>query len=186
MAGAISAGAYSSGVLDFLFQALDAWEREKRDKPGSVPDHTVVIKVISGASAGSITGALAMTALASGLKPTSYASDQDPTPVDGKKPVHGERQPFRYVLPALYTAWVKRPDMACADGLLATSDLKDGEEVVSLLNSTVLDKLERSIDDHRRTTGVCVRAGERGRENSIYCGSDTSLHDGFEPARGSL
>ena len=29
MAGAISAGAYSGGVLDFLIEALDAWEKEK-------------------------------------------------------------------------------------------------------------------------------------------------------------
>ena len=29
MAGAISAGAYTAGVMDFLIQALDAWEKIK-------------------------------------------------------------------------------------------------------------------------------------------------------------
>ena len=29
LAGAISAGAYTAGVLDFLFQALDEWERAR-------------------------------------------------------------------------------------------------------------------------------------------------------------
>ncbi len=33
MAGAISAGAYTAGVLDFLFEALDAYNEEKQ-KPG--------------------------------------------------------------------------------------------------------------------------------------------------------
>ena len=43
MAGAISAGAYSAGVADFLFEALDAYEEEKR-KPGwDGPIHDVRI-----------------------------------------------------------------------------------------------------------------------------------------------
>ena len=37
MAGAISAGAYSAGVVDFLFQALHEWELAKRDDPDNVP-----------------------------------------------------------------------------------------------------------------------------------------------------
>jgi len=39
LAGAISAGAYTAGVLDFLFQALSEWEKD-RGKPG-VPNHRV-------------------------------------------------------------------------------------------------------------------------------------------------
>ena len=152
MAGAISAGAYSSGVIDFLFQALDAWERAKRANPGSVPDHDVTIKVIAGASAGSITGALAATALASGVRPIGYDADQDAQPYieDKRSQPDTQKQPFRYVLPALDTAWVKRPDMAAKDGvdLLATSDLKDGREVVSLLDSTLLDAIAREAEKH--------------------------------------
>jgi predicted patatin/cPLA2 family phospholipase len=30
MAGAISAGSYTAGVIDFLIHALDAWEGEKQ------------------------------------------------------------------------------------------------------------------------------------------------------------
>src|SRR5215470_17047460 len=121
MAGAISAGAYSSGVLDFLFQALDAWEQEKRADPDSVPNHNVCIKVITGASAGSITGALAAAALAGGLDPTAYPG-QDPAPPY-------RTQPYRYVIAALYSAWVLKPEMASPTGdadLLDTSDLAAG------------------------------------------------------------
>jgi hypothetical protein len=58
MAGAISAGAYTSGVLDFLFEALDAYDQEKR-KPGwDGPTHDVRIPIMSGASAGGMTSAI--------------------------------------------------------------------------------------------------------------------------------
>ncbi len=38
MAGAVSAGAYSGGVLDFLLQALDAWEQEKQHDADAVTE----------------------------------------------------------------------------------------------------------------------------------------------------
>ncbi|MFN4091104.1 MAG: hypothetical protein ACK4QW_18945, partial [Alphaproteobacteria bacterium] len=64
MAGAISAGAYTAGVVDFLVQALDEWEKARRETPDAVPLHRVVVPVVTGASAGGITGALALAALA--------------------------------------------------------------------------------------------------------------------------
>src|SRR5436309_7074225 len=67
MAGAISAGAYTAGVIDFLIQALDEWEAAKRfarAHPGhpqarECPMHEVRIRVMAGASAGGMTAALA-------------------------------------------------------------------------------------------------------------------------------
>ena len=60
MAGAISAGSYTAGVIDFLIQALDEWEKAKeqarRDiaagKPTDCPMHEVRIKVMAGARPG--------------------------------------------------------------------------------------------------------------------------------------
>jgi len=161
MAGAISAGAYSSGVMDFLVQALESWEREKTANPHGVPNHAVVIKVITGASAGSITGALAAAALAGGVRPAAYAADQeDALPAPGT-------QPYRYVMPALYTAWVKRPDMASADGadLLATIDLQSRRPVVSLLDSSLLDRIGQEAlavpEGHAGSTFAPAAGGER-------------------------
>src|SRR5580700_11385847 len=58
MAGAVSAGAYTAGVLDFLMEALEEWYAEKA-KPGSaVPRHNVSIDVFSGASAGGMCAAI--------------------------------------------------------------------------------------------------------------------------------
>src|SRR3954451_12032112 len=67
MAGAISAGAYTAGVIDFLLQALDEWERAKEQarkdiaagKTNDCPMHEVRIKVMAGASAGGMTAGLA-------------------------------------------------------------------------------------------------------------------------------
>jgi predicted acylesterase/phospholipase RssA len=72
MAGAISAGAYSAGVFDFLIQALEEWEKAKAadDKAPEherrVPSHRLTIPVISGASAGGITAALGILAVGAG------------------------------------------------------------------------------------------------------------------------
>src|SRR5215208_6468063 len=130
MAGAISAGAYSAGVVDFLFQALHDWELAKRDDPDNVPNHSVCIRAAAGASAGSITAALAAVTVAGGLRPEKVADPQK------------DRQPYRCVLPALYQAWVTMPDMAAqhpdTPDLLSTNDLKDGVSPQSILNAGIL------------------------------------------------
>ncbi|WAJ39286.1 patatin-like phospholipase family protein [Pseudomonas sp. GOM7] len=133
MAGAISAGAYSAGVLDFLLYALDEWQQAK-DKGEAVPEHEVVVTVISGASAGAMTGALALPALAEGFKP-GWQNYPELGRVD-------------YSLPRLYQAWVRLPSFVAPKGgpdLLGLADLKRTDEnkkplpVQSLLDSSVLD-----------------------------------------------
>ena len=44
MAGAISAGAYTAGVLDFLFEALDAYNEEKREARWTARPTTCVFR----------------------------------------------------------------------------------------------------------------------------------------------
>ena len=61
LAGAVSAGACTAGVMDFLFQVLDEWHR-LRGEDENLPQHNVVLRVISGASAGGIDGAIAAAA----------------------------------------------------------------------------------------------------------------------------
>ncbi|MFK5854503.1 MAG: patatin-like phospholipase family protein [Bacteroidota bacterium] len=62
MAGAISAGAYTAGVIDYLLEALENWEKAKKlqeeGKISGIPKHSIVIDVLSGASAGGMTAAL--------------------------------------------------------------------------------------------------------------------------------
>ena len=58
MAGAISAGAYSAGVMDFIIEALDAYEQAKNEPDWDGPRHSVRIPVLAGASAGGMTAAI--------------------------------------------------------------------------------------------------------------------------------
>ena len=61
MAGAISAGAYTAGVMDYLIEALEEWEK-RRGQLG-VPAHRVKIPVMGGSSAGGMTAIMSAGAL---------------------------------------------------------------------------------------------------------------------------
>ena len=148
LAGAISAGAYTAGALDFLFQALAAWEAA-RGTPG-VPTHRVVLKVMAGASAGAVTGALGAVALARGLNPQPFSPEDIEARCHDLYPAH---QQVRCVFPSLYETWVTLPDMLATDGrkgLLGTDNVRSGEGGVrSLLNAAVLDDIKRAALEPR-------------------------------------
>jgi predicted acylesterase/phospholipase RssA len=119
MAGAISAGAYTAGVIDFLLQALAEWQQLK-DK-GEGPPHDVKIRVMSGASAGGMTSAITAAMLNGPFSPVNNLAGNDP-------PANNP----------LYDSWVKKIDIK---PLLGSDDLRDNKPVVSLLDSTILGKI---------------------------------------------
>ena len=60
MAGAVSAGCYTAGVMDYLFEILELWSQAKEGKIPEgwneeiltiIPKHNVVIDAIGGVSA---------------------------------------------------------------------------------------------------------------------------------------
>jgi len=112
MAGAISAGAYTAGVFDFLIEALQQWEKAKNNNQ-PVPRHLVSIEVVSGASAGGMCSGLGALSLYD-------ESEQPPNPT------------------RLFGTWVQDIDIS---DLLRTDDLKDDLPVVSVLDSTKLDEI---------------------------------------------
>ncbi len=118
MAGAISGGAYTAGVIDFLIQALDAWEDAKKKTPDEVPPHAVDIRVMSGASAGAMTAAIAAVGFNSELTPVTDVSN--PPPAEENR---------------LFDAWVRRVDIR---HLLGRRDLEHRKTVVSMLDSEPL------------------------------------------------
>lgn len=120
-AGAISAGAYTAGVVDFLIEALDAWEAHRGEC--GVPHHRVHLKVISGASAGAMTAAISAVALHSDTEPVHWGFDT-PAPERNR----------------LYNAWVRQVSI---DRLLGTGDLGNGRPVRSLLDSRALGRIAR-------------------------------------------
>ena len=133
MAGAVSAGAYTAGVIDFLIQALDEWEKAKEQarkdlaegKTTDCPMHEVRIKVMAGASAGGMTAALAAGLV--GMKFQSVTS----------LPPTGHR--FEPANNNLYRSWVNMIDI---NPLLAAGDLADPEaHPQSVLDSTILTQI---------------------------------------------
>lgn len=120
-AGAVSAGAYTAGVIDFLVYALDAWYTGKQNS--GTPPHDVELAVFSGASAGGMTAALAVGYLASDQPP--IASETDAAVKKGQN--------------KLFDAWVERIDIT---HLLGTQDLQDEQSgVSSLLDSSILSNI---------------------------------------------
>ena len=126
MAGAVSAGAYTAGVLDFLVRALQAHDAMV-GQPGG-PRHRVVIKAMSGASAGGICAALTTAALTEGPRLTAARMKEG-----------GTDHVYDHVLRPLHEIWVERVDLAQGDALLGLGDLRKGE-LRSLINSEVLDR----------------------------------------------
>lgn len=119
MAGAVSAGAYTAGVLDFLVEALDNWEAAKQAGL-DVPGHGVRLKVLAGTSAGGMTAAMAAGALTAEwptvINPAQASPDN-----------------------TLFESWVRRIDIM---QLLGARDLQQSTAPLrSLLDSTVLDEI---------------------------------------------
>lgn len=135
MAGAVSAGAYTAGVMDYLLETLELWEQAKQRNRDikekypdnyllhgydeSIPMHEVQLEVLSGASAGGITCILTLIAL---LEKRNNA------------------QP-NY---KLYDAWVNMADEEQQDTLskmLSNEDILKNKTVHSLLNSLPIEEV---------------------------------------------
>src|SRR3954464_6546537 len=133
MAGAISAGAYTAGVMDFLIDALDAWyakRQQQHDVHGDtlgaweIPAHGVSIPVLSGASAGGMTAAITTAALYQPFQPV--------------------RTQGGAAANKLFQSWVADIDFS---DLLSDSDLRNAKKpfvVSSILNSSKLDQIANS------------------------------------------
>jgi predicted acylesterase/phospholipase RssA len=122
MAGAVSAGAYTAGVLDFLIEALEEWYAAKAAANLAVPLHDVSIDVFSGASAGGMCAAIAAVMVQGDFQHIDKPSDPAVVNTTNK----------------FYECWVNRIDI---QPLLQTDDLANGKPVISLLDSTIIDQI---------------------------------------------
>jgi predicted acylesterase/phospholipase RssA len=118
MAGAVSAGAYTAGVLDFLTEALDEWHNAKA-RGDAVPTHDVSIEVMSGASAGGMCAAISSLMLQEEFE---HIHDVTKTNTTNR----------------FYESWVNKIDIS---QLLKTDDLKSAPPVVSLLDSSIITQI---------------------------------------------
>ena len=122
MAGAVSAGAYTAGVLDFLTEALEQWYAAKTAPNPAVPLHDICIDVFSGASAGGMCAAISAVMLQGPFEHIQNPADPS---------VEGTTNRF-------YESWVNKIDIG---PLLGVTDLQDGGPVVSLLDSNIIDEI---------------------------------------------
>lgn len=150
MAGAISAGAYSAGVMDFLIEALDAYEDAKKDPGWDGPTHDVRVPVLSGASAGGMTAAIAALHAFHDLEhvwPDTKLSSE--------------------VANRLYSSWVT--DISIEE-LLAVTDLDtDLKRKKGLKSALCCDVLERIVESAFKLKGTAHARNWIGR------GDDHSL-----------
>jgi predicted acylesterase/phospholipase RssA len=133
MAGAVSAGAYTAGVMDYLLEALTAYEKV-RGLPG-MPKHKIEIPVMGGASAGGMTAILAAAGLQQGITPINE-------PTQDLLAEHPEN--------ILYHSWVDLIAIDTFSKMLETGDIEG--KVVSALNCAFIDKIaDRVINPQNRS-----------------------------------
>ncbi|WP_108260738.1 hypothetical protein [Mangrovicoccus ximenensis] len=177
MAGAISAGAYTAGVVDYLFRAMRAHNRRVGTEGG--PRHKVMVKAISGTSAGGTTAGLIVASL---LDAGGEDSDAWDSPKTDTVPVTGDgTASFGYVLGPVYEVWVRQLRFyGQGTGLLAEDDLGKTPPVLidrtslapeadlpllSLLNGSYLDAVATGAIDGisswtAETAGYSFMSGE--------------------------
>ncbi|MFD2181162.1 patatin [Rhodoplanes azumiensis] len=127
MAGAISAGAYTAGAIDFLIEALDDYTTEKARPGWTGPTHDVFVPVIGGASAGGMTAGLTALSL---FRELSHVRPGEPPP----KPEENR----------LYSSWV---DDISMNRLLEVTDLSRGREMNGVMSALCCDVLDEILDD---------------------------------------
>jgi predicted acylesterase/phospholipase RssA len=128
MAGAVSAGAYTAGVMDYLLQALTEWEKHRGET--GVPTHKVQIPVMGGASAGGMTSIMAASSL---NNPITHIDK----PAADILAEHPENK--------LYHSWVDLIQADMFSKMLDTSDIKQNGDVISALNSDFINEIAKRV-----------------------------------------
>ncbi|NAS11487.1 patatin-like phospholipase family protein [Poritiphilus flavus] len=156
MAGAVSAGAYTAGVVDYLIETLERWEQAKKRikekerldqkltaEEELIPLHDLVIEVLSGSSAGGMTAAV----LSYSFNDGSYLTRRNGELISENYDCTENRDsPTK-----LYDSWINMVD---EEGSSTFTKLMHPEDVVtfgqmkSLLNSQPIDDIaSRAIPD---------------------------------------
>ena len=138
MAGAVSAGAYTAGVMDYLIEALENWQKAKELHLPGVPLHNVVIEVISGSSAGGMTAVITAAAIQKRFPPVGQDNYQ--TKASKANP--------------LFDSWVNQTEDSQNDmmsqllddkDILGSPDQNPNKEVRSIFNSLFIEKIAHRI-----------------------------------------
>ncbi len=140
LAGAVSAGAYTAGVLDFFLEALENYEKVRKKFKEDFPDkpqlHKVQIRVISGASAGGMCGTMLLSTLMdASYKPMKRFNYLDVKDSDIQNNV-------------FYKSWVSKKYGIDISYFLDNEDIEhldDINELNSILNCQRLDSIADDV-----------------------------------------
>lgn len=130
MAGAVSAGAYTAGVLDYLMEALDTWDEKKKSAAPNTPSHNVIIPVTGGASAGGMTSIILASAVNNPISPIRKMEGDLLKPLPQNK---------------FYHSWVDLTQNDMFTKMLSNSDIHKSGTVTSLLNSDFIDEVASKL-----------------------------------------
>jgi Patatin-like phospholipase len=136
MAGAVSAGAYTAGMMDYLIETLERWETARKAGSSEIPQHKIMIDVMAGTSAGGMTAAIAAAAMQCEFPHVNFDNYNNEEITKRNK---------------LFNSWVNLTGKAdMLDGLLNTSDIKVKTEAPShrassLLNSSFIDTIATDV-----------------------------------------
>lgn len=142
MAGAVSAGAYTAGFMDYLIEVLELWEEKKernrsvgKESPEydpTIPMYDVCIDAFGGASAGGMVGMITALSTFSKMEPVRKPSNEKTGNI-------------------LYDSWVLLDDdvdpaiknkVATFQKMLTVNDIDESTHgVPSLLNSKPIDNI---------------------------------------------
>lgn len=136
MAGAVTAGSYTAGVLDYLLETLERWQIQKdanktaKEKGEELPYpdtpmYDVIIDVITGASAGGMCAAVATAMLAEGIKLEEVSNRKS----------------------KMYRSWIELDDdkeKETIKKMLETDDIKE-HKILSLLNSKIISNVAQKM-----------------------------------------
>ncbi len=150
MAGAVSAGAYTAGVIDYLLETLEHWQKAKELNLPGIPQHNVLIEVLSGASAGGMTAAI------------TAASVQNNFPHVNQKNFSEEVSKGN----PLYNSWVnltEEPNQDMMSQMLNNNDILNNpenpeKEVKSIFNSQFIDKIASNTLNNVKKDATCKRS----------------------------
>jgi hypothetical protein len=170
MAGAVSAGAYTAGVMDYFIEALDRLEEARKTNP-DLPE--VIIDTLSGTSAGGMTALIAAAALHREMVHIDHTNFRNPSVVK-KNP--------------LFQAWINLTDneqMTTIEQMCATDDISSevGPEPVAhaLFNSKFIDDIANHLVDGIICQGKYVERSYVAKDLQIFaCMSNLR---GFEVAQ---
>lgn len=148
MAGAVSAGAYTAGFMDYLLEVLHKWEDQKKsirkklengesltEYEKKIPLHDVSIEALGGASAGGMVSMITALSVYERMEPV-----REPT--------------LQRTGNMLYDSWVLLDDdlqenRSTFERMLETDDLENEESrLPSLLNSRPIDRIADKVYDN--------------------------------------